>query len=85
MKDKPFVKFLKRWFQGEEFEAVHIAKCLSSMLTHSLIQMEKMSAVVYSALDIQFQIEWLKDFIEGNVSEGELISAYKDRFYKFII
>lgn len=84
MKKKPFMTFLRKWFSGKEFSDVHVAKCLSSMITHSLVEMDKRSEVVFQALDIPFQVESLSKFVGGGLTNGELRELYRERYFKFI-
>ena len=84
MKKKPFMKFLKRWLAGTEYSEVHVAKCLSSMITHCLIEMEKTGTLVFKALDIPFQMDSLSKFVEGGLANDELKELYRERFGRFI-
>ena len=63
---------------------MHTAKCLSSMITHCLIEMDKTGNVVFNALDIPFQTETLAKFVGGGLSNEQLKELYKEKFARFL-
>ena len=79
-KDKPFVRFLRKWFNGHDFDEIEIAKNLSSMLTHSLIDMGGIGTPMYKALEIPFQLDSLHRFLEGGMTSDELRKLYHSRY-----
>ena len=83
-KDKAFCKFLKKWFQGRPVTDVEVAKNITSMLTHSLIEMEGSGSPMFRALDIPFQASMINRFLEGGMSADELRELYYKRFGSFI-
>lgn len=83
-KDKAFFKLLKKFVRGYDMADIEIAKCLSSMLTHSLIDMQGIGTPIYRAMDIEFQAKCLAEFLGGEVSVEELRQRYIEKFSKYI-
>ena len=61
-----------------------MAKNLSSMLTHSLIDMEGIGTPMYTALEITFQADAVAKFLKGGVSAEELREQYNSRFGAYV-
>ena len=61
-----------------------VAKNLSSMLTHSLIDMEGMGSPMYKALDVAFQSESLFKLLEGSVDVETIREQYNSRFGSYL-
>lgn len=83
-KDKAFCRFLRKWFGGTPLSDIEVAKNLSSMLTHSLIDMEGIGTPMYRALDITFQSESVAKFLGGGISSDELRKQYYSRFGTYL-
>lgn len=83
-RDKAFFKLLKKFVRGYDITDIEIAKCLSSMLTHSLIDMQGIGTPIYKAMDIEFQSQMLYRFLIGEVSVDELREEYIAKFGKYI-
>ena len=81
---KPFVRFLKNWFQGKDFSRIVIAKNLSSMITHSLIEAEFKGIGVLEDLDLNSQLENLQEFIRGDIDEPKLKELYSQRYNSYL-
>lgn len=83
MKSKPFYIALSKWFRDpKSLSDTQAAKALSSMVTHSVIEMEK-SEVTYSVLDVPFQVDVLSMFVKGEITRARVRELYYDRFGKF--
>jgi len=81
MRDKKFYKqFVSIFSDGVPLGEIELAKALSSMLTHSLIEMEKEGAEVYRSLDILYQMDILSRFIGGEIDEKAVRDGYKKRY-----
>lgn len=83
MAKKPFIKFLKRWFKGRDYSDIQVAKGLSSMITHSLIEMDKAGAITFKVLDLPLQVKVLSQFIEGELTSGQVKKIYQEKFDRF--
>ena len=83
-KSKPFVKFLKKWLGGKHYSDIQVGKNLSSMLTHSLIDLQGIGTPMFRALDIPFQADCINRFLSGGLSNEEIRELYKERFGDFI-
>lgn len=83
-KEKAFFKLLKKFLNGYELSDIEIAKCLSSMLTHSLIDMQGIGTPIYRAMDIEFQARSLSEFLGGELSVEQLRDKYSEKFLKYI-
>lgn len=83
-KTKPFYSFLKRWFGGREYSDIEIAKALSSMVTHSIIELQKKGEMRYSALEVAFQADTVAKFIGGELSANKVKEMYKSKFGKWV-
>lgn len=80
-RDKKFYRFLKIWLFGNiEYSDIEIAKNLSSMITHSLIEMEFEGLNIYTDLDIALQSKLLNQFIEGVIDEPAIRAVYTQRY-----
>lgn len=83
-KDKAFYRRLKKFINGYDMTDIEIAKCLSSMLTHSLIDMQGIGTPIYNAMDIEFQAKSISEFLGGELSVKELRERYISKFSKYI-
>lgn len=86
-KKKAFYRVVKRWLQGEEVGEIEVAINLSSMLTHSLIEVNekgensgKIGLILAGELDVAFQSDSLRDLVLGNRRLSEIREDYLERF-----
>lgn len=71
-KTKLFVRFLKSWLLGgKDYNSYEIAVNLSSMITHSLIELARHGNEVFFTLDIVGQTERLNKIVSGEMSYEE--------------
>ena len=78
-KDKAFYRRLKKFINGYDMTDI-----LSSMLTHSLIDMQGIGTPIYNAMDIEFQAKSISEFLGGELSVKELRERYISKFSKYI-
>ena len=83
-KSKPFHKFLRRWFSGREYTDLEIAINLSSLLTHSLIEIQGNSNTYYQYLMVSFQTDTLNQFLRGEIDADRTRILYFERFGRLI-
>lgn len=81
---KPFVRFLRGWFLGKSYSDIEVAKNLSSMLTHSIIELEHKGPPYFSALEIQLQSSSLNKFLSGGIDQNALREIYIRRFGTYL-
>lgn len=86
-KKKAFYRVIKKWLQGEDIGEIEVAINLSSMLTHSLIEVNekgedsnKIGLILAGELDVAFQSDSLKELIYGNRRLSEIREDYLERF-----
>lgn len=82
--NKPFCTVLRKWFKGKEYTEVEIAKALSSMVTHSLIELQKKGDKRYRALEIPFQTQVIAMLVGGDISVNEVKELYRTKFEKWV-
>jgi len=80
---KAFHKRLRRVVKGDELDDVTMATAVSSMLTHSLIQMKKKGTNIFDYLDIRLQSKVLNDYIGGKINGEVVRQIYEERFPSF--
>jgi DNA-binding transcriptional regulator YdaS (Cro superfamily) len=86
-KDRAFYRVIKKWLLGTEVNEVELAVELSSMLTHSLIEVKQkglmspdVSLRVAIDVDIVYQSDAINRFICGEVTAEELRQEYLVRY-----
>lgn len=83
-KTKKFYKFMKRWLQGKDYSDIEVAKNISSMITHCIMDMEDYGQINYKALEIPEQVESLDQFIRGKTDAATLREIYTTRFGRYL-
>ena len=83
-KDKAFYKTVYKWLNNEKVEDIELAKALSSMLTHSLIEIKGTGSSMYEILSVELQAKCLSEFIGGDMNADTLREIYSSRFGSFI-
>ena len=69
---KAFHKNLREQIRNPD--DIELAMALTSMLTHSLIEMKKKNEDVYHLLDIRVLTETVSDFLSGDLSTEEVLN-----------
>lgn len=85
MKNKSFYKRYKNVLFGESPNDVVLAVCLSSLITHSLIELSHKSEIIYDIMDIKLQTNLLNQFISGEISSEEIVEEHKKLFKRYLI
>lgn len=84
MEGKLFLKNLKKLILNNDMNDVQISKVLSSLLTHSIIELEKKGHQCYSSLRIYEQSMVLSRFLGGDISAEEVYKYCKETFGKYL-
>lgn len=81
MRDKKFYKqFIKMFLDDVPLGEINIALAVSSMLTHSLIEMEISGVEMFLVLDIPYQSKMLAKFVGGEIDEKIVRDGYKEKY-----
>lgn len=84
MRSKAFYIGLRKVLNGKEQpNDLTLAKYLSSFLTHSLIELSYQSVSMYEILDVKIQANTLNDFIQGKISQEEVLNIHKKLFGEY--
>ena len=82
---KAFYRVLKRWMYGKPLDSVELALNLTSMLTHTLIEMKVRSKdssklVLAKEMDIEWQTENIALLIYGIKSSEEIRKVFIEKY-----
>ena len=82
MRKKPFVKTINECIAGEMEDSLELAVALSSMLTHSLLEM-KADEQMYFTLDIQRQMGDIARLLGGEANVESIREGLVERISPF--
>jgi hypothetical protein len=78
---KAFHKNLREsLFSIDGVDDVDLALAMTSMLTHSLIEMKKEGSEIYKKMDIYTLTETVSKFLSGDLSSEEVIKTLKEHY-----
>lgn len=66
--------------EGNDVSDIDLAMVMTSMLTHSLIEMKKEDKKVYNNLDVYTLTETVSKFLSGELSGQDAISVLKEHY-----
>lgn len=77
---KPFHRNMREIIQEDEYNDIDMAMALTSMLTHSLIEMKKEEKEVYKLLDIEVLTETVHDFLKGKLGSDDVLNIIEENW-----
>ena len=80
MKGKAFIKNLNKVRIGEFISDIELAKMITSIITHSLIEVEKTDIVLVDELLISKQSNLLSKFISGEIDRKIIYRFYQNEY-----
>ena len=83
-KDKHFQKVIKDWLLNKPIDDINLAIALSSMLTHSLIDM-RTSVDNFTALDVRQQSTCLQLWLSGQYNREEIKEYYRVEWKHYLL
>lgn len=87
-KNKTFYKNFKRWLISNDVSEILATISISSLLTHSLIQLKYLNinekAQVYKALQIDKQSTLFNKLLLGDITINDIRDSYMRMFAKYL-
>lgn len=80
LKPKKVWKDLARLLQGDFMNEIEVSVEISSLITNSLLAVERISLDAYNYLKIQEQTQLLSEIIQGGVDFDKVREFYADTF-----
>lgn len=81
---KSFHKNLREQIEKDEVDDIDLALAMTSMLTHSLIEMKKDSEKVYKELDVYTLTETVSKFLSGDLSSNEVMDILDEYYVPYL-
>lgn len=82
---KAFHKNLRNLIEKFNPDDIELALGMTSMLTHSLIEMQKEGKSVYTNLDINILIETVSNFLKGDLSNKEVLEIIDEHWTDYLL
>lgn len=77
---KAFHKNIREQLESEETDDIDLALAMTSMLTHSLIEMKKEGSEIYKQMDIYFLTETVSKFLSGDLKSEKVVEKLKSHY-----
>ena len=83
-KTKSFYRDIDEWLKGKDINYIILAKRLSSMVTHSLVEVEHNGDFLIGPLMVQFQLDLIKSILSKEISVDDARQLFFSKLAEII-